>query len=87
MGFIKSIKKSNTILDFDNVEQIRNFIMEKESNVYSGKNNDNQDVTIIVDKGKGMIASILNSKNWWEWNEYDEKGYLISQGVSLIPFP
>ena len=65
---------SKPILNFDNVEEIKKFIVENESNLYSGKNTDNQDVIIRLDKGKGMIVETLNSKNWWEWTEYDEIG-------------
>lgn len=72
---------SKPILNFDNVEEIKKFIVENESNLYSGKNTDNQDVIIRLDKGKGMIVETLNSKNWWEWTEYDESGFIVSQGV------
>ena len=50
--------------------------------MYSGKNVDNQEVRIRLDKGKGMIVETLNNKNWWEWTEYDESGFVVSQGVS-----
>lgn len=77
-------KKDNQkpILNFDNVEEIKRFIAENESNLYSGKNVDNQEVRIRLDKGKGMIVETLNNKNWWEWTEYDEAGFVVSQGVS-----
>lgn len=77
-------KKENQkpILNFDNVEEIKRFIAENESNLYSGKNVDNQEVRIRLDKGKGMIVETLNNKNWWEWTEYDESGFVVSQGVS-----
>lgn len=29
-----------------------------------------------------MIVETLNSKNWWEWTEYDESGFVVSQGVN-----
>ena len=29
-----------------------------------------------------MIVETLNNKNWWEWTEYDESGFVVSQGVS-----
>lgn len=72
---------SKPILNFNNIEEIKKFIAENESNLYSGKNVDNQDVIIRLDKGKGMIVETLNSKNWWEWTEYDESGFIVGQGV------
>ena len=59
-------KKENQkpILNFDNVEEIKRFIAENESNLYSGKNVDNQEVRIRLDKGKGMIIEILNNEKW-----------------------
>lgn len=79
------MKKENDnlkpILSFDNPEEIKKFIAENESNIYSGKNVEGQDVIVKLEKGKGMIVETLNSKNWWEWVEYDESGLRISQGV------
>lgn len=79
------MKKENDnvkpILSFDNPEEIKKFIAENESNIYSGKNVEGQDVIVKLKKGKGMIVETLNSKNWWEWVEYDESGLRISQGV------
>lgn len=70
------------ILNFDNVEEIKKFIKENESNFYTGKNVDGQEVRIRLNQGKGMIVETLNSKGWWEWNEYDESGFVVSQGVT-----
>lgn len=70
------------ILSFDNVEEIKKFIKENESNLYTGKNIDGQEVMVRLEKGKGMIVETLNSKGWWEWNEYDEYGTVVGQGVT-----
>lgn len=76
------IKENNKpIISFDNPEEIKKFILEYESNIYMGKNIDNQDVIVEVEKGKRMIVKTLNSKNWWEWVEYDELGLVVAQGV------
>lgn len=79
------MKKENDnlkpILSFDNPEEIKKFIADNESNIYSGKNVEGQDVIVNLEKGKGMIVKTLNNKNWWEWVEYDESGLRISQGV------
>ena len=78
----KEKKNLDVVLSFDSPEEIRKFISENESNIYTGKNVDGQDVMIRLDKGKGMIAETLNSKDWWEWNEYDEDGFVVGQGVT-----
>lgn len=69
-------------LNFENIEEIKKFIAENESNLYSGKNVDGQEVMVRLEKGKGMIVETLNSKGWWEWNEYDEYGTVVGQGVT-----
>lgn len=74
-------QNSKPILNFDNIEEIKKFIAEHESNIYTGKNVDNQDIIVKLKQGKGMIVETLNSKNWWEWTEYDEFGFVVGQGV------
>lgn len=75
-------KRLKPILDFSNVAEIKRFILEHEFNIYTGKNVDGQDIIVKLDQGKGMIIETLNSKNWWEWIEYDEAGFVVGQGVS-----
>ena len=69
------------ILNFDNITEIRKFITENESGLYTGKNVEGQEVRVWLEKAKGMKVEVLNSKNYWEWNEYDESGFLVGQGV------
>lgn len=75
-------KELKPILDLNNLDEIKKFILEHESNIYTGKNVDGQDIIVKLDQGKGMIIETLNSKNWWEWTEYDEAGFVVGQGVS-----
>ncbi len=74
-------ENNKPIISFDNPEEIKNFILKHESNIYMGKNIDGQDVIVELEKGKSMIVKTLNSKNWWEWVEYDELGLVVAQGV------
>ena len=69
------------ILNFDNITEIRKFITKNESGLYTGKNVEGQEVRVWLEKAKGMKVEVLNSKNYWEWNEYDESGFLVGQGV------
>lgn len=75
-------EKVKPILNFDNVDEIKKFILNNESNIYTGKNIDGQDVIVKLQQSKGKIVETLNSKNWWEWTEFDESGFVIAQGVS-----
>lgn len=74
--------KSNMSIKFDSLEEIRTFISENESNIYTGKNIDGQTVIVKLQQKEGMIVETLNNKGWWEWTEYDETGYVVGQGVS-----
>lgn len=76
------IKNKNTILNFDNIEDIKKFISENESNIYTGKNIEGQEVRVRLQKNEGMLVETLNSKGWWEWNEYDKFGCVVGQGVT-----
>ncbi len=70
------------VLSLNNREEIKKFIAEHESDIYTGKNIDGQEVMVKLQKNEGMIVETLNSKGWWEWNEYDECGFVVGQGVS-----
>lgn len=73
-------ENSKPIISFDSPEEIKKFMSEYESNIYMGKNIDGQDVIVELEKEKSMIVKTLNSKNWWEWVEYDESGFIVAQG-------
>ena len=74
-------KELKVVLSFEKPEDIKKFIAEHESDLYSGKNVEGQDVIVKLEKGKGMVVEVLNSKGWWDWNEYDEDGFVVGNGV------
>lgn len=69
----------HTVLDFDDPVEIREFIKNTESGLYSGKNVNNQDVIVELDKRYGMNVWTLQKNNWWVIHEYDKDGYLVSE--------
>jgi len=73
---------SKMAINFDNPKEIKEFISKNESSIYSGKNIDGQDVIVRLQQNEGMVVETLNNKGWWEWNEYDETGFVVGQGVS-----
>lgn len=76
------MENKDVILNFENIEDVKKFITENESDIYTGKNIDGQEVRVRLQRGEGMLVETLNSKGWWEWNEYDECGFVVGQGVS-----
>lgn len=75
-------QKIKCILNFEKPADIKKFIAENESELYTGKNVDGQEVRVWLEKGKGMKVEVLNNKGWWEWNEYDEDGFVVGNGVT-----
>lgn len=74
--------KLNMTINFNNPKEIREFIAQNESSIYTGKNVDGQEVIVKLQQNEGMVVETLNNKGWWEWNEYDETGFIVGQGVS-----
>lgn len=74
--------KTNMAINFDNLKEIKDFISNNESSIYTGKNVDGQDVIVKLQQNEGMVVETLNNKGWWEWDEYDEAGFVVGQGVS-----
>ena len=73
---------SKLAIDFNNPKEIKEFISKNESSIYTGTNIDGQEVIVKLQQNEGMIVETLNNKGWWEWNEYDETGFVVGQGVS-----
>lgn len=73
---------SKMAINFNDPKEIREFISKNESSIYSGKNIDGQEVIVRLQQNEGMVVETLNNKGWWEWNEYDETGFVVGQGVS-----
>lgn len=67
------------LLSFDNAEEVRDFIKNNESGLYSGKNVDGEEVIVTIEKGNGMDVKTLQNNGWWVIHEYDKMGYLLSE--------
>ena len=52
------------IIDFDDLESIKKFIEENESNLYEGKNIDGEDVIITLEQGAGMEVRVKQENGW-----------------------
>ena len=63
-------------LSFNETKDVRKFIEETESGLYSGVNEDGDKVAVLVEQGVGLEV-LTNQKNGWiRVNEYDEDGCL-----------
>lgn len=67
------------IIDFDDLESIKKFIEENESNLYEGKNIDGEDVIVTLEQGAGMEVRVKQENGWWRIHEFDKDGYVISE--------
>lgn len=72
-------------LDFTKREVREQFIRCNASNIYVGKNVDDEEVIVMLDQGKGMLVKTIHKEKpmWYEVVEYDNLG--ISQGVTYEP--
>lgn len=61
-------------------EEIKSFISNMESEIYSGTNVNGENIIVEVTKGEGMqIKTCRKTKpKWWEVIEYDKDGFQIS---------
>lgn len=61
-------------------EDIKNFINTQESNIYTGVNEDSEDVIIVLERGKGMVIKTRHHSkpHWYECVEYDNLGFQVS---------
>ena len=53
-------------------------ILNLDSGLYSGANENGQSVIIQREKGVGYTISTLQDNGWYEVNEYNEEGILES---------
>lgn len=73
-------------LDFTNYEVRRAFIENTPSGRYDGLvAGDGKLAVVTVEKGESMVVYALNEKDWYEWIEYDEEGFRMSEGVTKNP--
>ena len=64
------------------------FIRNAESDLYTGKTEDDREVRVFLQKGVGMNVMIeqRGKPNWWEVIMYDEDGY--QEGITYdIRYP
>lgn len=62
-------------MDFTDLDARKEFITNTESNLFTGKNVNGQEVIVGVDKGVGMTVKTLNGKGWYEGVGYGSDGY------------
>ena len=67
------------IIDFDDLESIKKFIEENESNMYEGKTVDGEQVILSLEQGEGMIVRVKQENGWWRIHEFDKDGYVVSE--------
>lgn len=74
------------MFDFSSRENIKDFIHNTESGIYTGKNIDGENVVVIIEQGKGMdIKTQKHSKpKWYEVIEYDEDGFQVSVSYESV---
>jgi len=63
-------------LNFDTIEEVRNFIHNTDSGLYDGKNEDGAKVAVLIEQGVGMEVITYQGNGWIRVNEYDEYGHL-----------
>ena len=65
--------------DFESREARKEFIHNTESNIFTGKNVDGENVVVVLERGKGMdVKTQKHGKpGWYEVVEYDEEGYQV----------
>ena len=66
-------------INFQDNNSVKEFINNNESGIYSTKNESEEDITILLEKGKGMDVKILQQNGWTKVHEYDSDGYFVSE--------
>jgi hypothetical protein len=79
------LDKKNVVIGWSNDKERRDFIHNTESSIYTGINEDGEDVVVMLDKGRGMdVKTVKKTKpKWYEIIEYDEDGFNV--GVRYEP--
>ncbi|WAB25128.1 hypothetical protein M3_0177 [Lysinibacillus phage vB_LfM_LysYB1] len=62
-------------LDFTSREVRKAFILNAESGLYAGTNEDGRKCVVMLQQGEGMTVKNMNSKNWFECIDYDSEGF------------
>ena len=76
----------STLEDMNDRRGRARFIAAMESDIYTGKNVDGEDVIIKLQQGDGMTVSTRHAEKpkWWEDAEYDADGDLVSVSYSPV---
>lgn len=62
-------------LDMSDYEVRKNFIQNNESSIYGGKNEENEDVMVFLEKGLEMTIKTFQNNGWLRVNYYTADGY------------
>jgi hypothetical protein len=66
----------NLSLDLTDAEQVKKFINENESSMYGGKNNEGEDVVVLLEKGEELTIKTYQENGWMRSNYYGKNGYM-----------
>lgn len=62
-------------VDFSDSEQVRKFINDHESSMYGGKNDEGEDVVVLISKGEEATVKTFQKNGWLRVNYYGKNGY------------
>jgi hypothetical protein len=65
---------NKTILGFSDIKTRKAFIDNTESGMYGGKNEEGEDVMVMLDRGVGMDIYTYQSNGWVQVLDIDENG-------------
>lgn len=68
---------SENKLSLTSVEERAKFIAENESSMYGGKNEEGEEVVVMLEKGLGMDVHTYQSNGWIRVDEYFEHGLIV----------
>lgn len=67
---MNDLKEELEKLDLENDNTIIEFINTMESDLYTGKNSEGEDIVVAIQKNVGMKISTYRKNNWIRINEY-----------------